>query len=577
MYHTALNRAQRPQPLKFVFVAALHVLGNMAETEPAVCAICLSAMEEEVSTLCCNHGFHTYCMNTYMEAHNLTIDDVKCPVCKQCAGDFPEGASPRDVATAAAVAAAAASAAEATAVPPGDDADATQPATDDVGTEEASTADGSGPSCFMTRPCFDAPSVFCTTCGSQAVASKCRLLSKRKGNWRCNNCNTKVVQLFRGFGSWPNMEFKGLAEEEQQAFMRSVHNDADGAKTCAKAKEFLSAHEKHETFYEFGGEFLPLSVWATRGFDATAIEAKTTPEDRSVHAVLGDCYRVKIMKGGQRGSEGSSRTENMSASKKPKIMELLQALGVNVAAAGAVPAATPAAAVTAPEPTPVATPAPPTPESEEGSDGSNESGSDSDDSDDSDSDESMSESEEKQKKKKGSKKKAKAKKSSKKTKKGGKSKKSKSSKSKKQKAKVKAAAKAEKAKAKLEQEKAKAAEEKRVEKEKAVADKERAAKGKATMTLATQMVSKLTGPMNSLSCAMAKPECSHLPELVSQSARTQLQSLSSMHRLAQNALTDSSVELPIAGMKELTKMLSEAKKTEVLINQMLSTMTRLVG
>ena len=53
-------------------------------------------------------------------------------------------------------------------------------------------------------------------------------------------------------------------------------------------------------YYMNGGEFLPLSVWATRGFDANVIKEKIAPEDCREHPVLGTTYRVKILSMGDR-------------------------------------------------------------------------------------------------------------------------------------------------------------------------------------------------------------------------------------------------------------------------------------
>lgn len=67
-----------------------------------------------------------------------------------------------------------------------------------------------------------------------------------------------------------------------------------------------------EEFYE-GGEFLPLSVWETRGFPKAEIEARTDEKDKKIHPVVGLCYRVKILSQGQRGVRGAKRGSRATA------------------------------------------------------------------------------------------------------------------------------------------------------------------------------------------------------------------------------------------------------------------------
>ena len=51
-------------------------------------------------------------------------------------------------------------------------------------------------------------------------------------------------------------------------------------------------YERHETTYQEGGTFEPLSVWSKRGYDVTAIEHHKRQEETMTHPVLGLVYRV---------------------------------------------------------------------------------------------------------------------------------------------------------------------------------------------------------------------------------------------------------------------------------------------
>jgi hypothetical protein len=94
-------------------------------------------------------------------------------------------------------------------------------------------------------------------------------------------------------------------------FYREVANFS-GA-DAAKRIETLIGVEEHNEFYEDAGEFLPLSVWTNRGFDAERIKENTPLCDVREDRVLGTCYRVKILKKGNAGHRGARRESKASA------------------------------------------------------------------------------------------------------------------------------------------------------------------------------------------------------------------------------------------------------------------------
>ena len=72
----------------------------------------------------------------------------------------------------------------------------------------------------------------------------------------------------------------------------------------------MTVVEEHVEYYDDGGEFLPLSVWATRGFN---VDINTVPpQDKKMHPVLGETYRISILKSGHRGSRGGNKTDTLS-------------------------------------------------------------------------------------------------------------------------------------------------------------------------------------------------------------------------------------------------------------------------
>ena len=107
-----------------------------------------------------------------------------------------------------------------------------------------------------------------------------RVRSKTAQTYRCNKCNVKVVQLSRIFGSFPPPSMGSIPKDDVEAFFK----DSSGmtpADTKARYTEMVSRYEVAEEFFACDGEFLPLSVWRTRGFDSDR-----TLYDQSLREVL---------------------------------------------------------------------------------------------------------------------------------------------------------------------------------------------------------------------------------------------------------------------------------------------------
>jgi hypothetical protein len=102
-----------------------------------------------------------------------------------------------------------------------------------------------------------------------------------------------------------------VCEDQQAAFYKDTAN-LNAAVSNERLIE-LTTKEEHGEFYEDAGEWLPLAAWAHRGFDADAIRDKSRPEDRKQHPVLGDTYRVAILKNGWRGSKTVGKTDKLAA------------------------------------------------------------------------------------------------------------------------------------------------------------------------------------------------------------------------------------------------------------------------
>ena len=112
--------------------------------------------------------------------------------------------------------------------------------------------------------------------------------------FKCKVCNTRCTQLSNICGSWPSQEFKGLNELEQQMF----YQQAKGKSTKKELEAFIvdTYARKKISSKSVGkqGEFLPLSVWAQRGYDPERIRNFSKAEDVDTDPQQGLTYRVCI-------------------------------------------------------------------------------------------------------------------------------------------------------------------------------------------------------------------------------------------------------------------------------------------
>ena len=92
------------------------------------------------------------------------------------------------------------------------------------------------------------------------------------------------------FGRWPTPAFKKLSDEAQVDFWKE-ESTAGSDMVVDLVNKVTEQRVMHEKDLQ-RGEYLPLSVWANKGFDAKKIEAECT--DTEVHPVLGLTYRLDL-------------------------------------------------------------------------------------------------------------------------------------------------------------------------------------------------------------------------------------------------------------------------------------------
>ena len=163
----------------------------------------------------------------------------------------------------------------------------------------------SGNAIGISAPRFPKSEYRCSLCAGPLLNLKCRLVSKTAKKWKCSVCASKITQLHDVFGSWPTVEFKSMSNEEQTKFFKDCSAFRKRDDLAQFAKTVFETFTVEAKVYYHGGEFLPLTVWETRGFDSRLIEAASDPSDVMEHPVLGITYRVSIVSTGLKGETGT--------------------------------------------------------------------------------------------------------------------------------------------------------------------------------------------------------------------------------------------------------------------------------
>ena len=119
-------------------------------------------------------------------------------------------------------------------------------------------------------------------------------MRKTPPQFMCSVCNTKTTMLNRMFGTWPLPEFRDLQPDVQQSFWQSRANDKEALKRSVQ--DILVSRLVETELAKQEGPFLPLSVWASQGYNVQDIAARAKNKE---HPVLGLTYQVKIKTTGE--------------------------------------------------------------------------------------------------------------------------------------------------------------------------------------------------------------------------------------------------------------------------------------
>ena len=310
-------------------------LGDVGQT----CDICSGGLNDcdAKQGLMCGHMFHKFCIDSYLEARPEwdVLGDVVCPKCSQSAKDFEGSSCGLDAAQSAG--ALEISGSQVDSGPPTQrEIEVASGASSQPGAASGTSSRdevASGPSSHQAPPLKAAASfpfiaakerlepglVFCEDCGNKCELVRCRLLSKKRSTWRCCSCSSKCVMLSKIHGTWPSDAFKALPVTAKQEFMKEADNTMRGLKVAYERT--LKSYGRDERYFEEQGAYLPLSVWAKKGFNTKNIEERSDPSDIAEDRVLGRVFRVRLMLTGKRAVAGTSQEEQLGASKRFRTLD----------------------------------------------------------------------------------------------------------------------------------------------------------------------------------------------------------------------------------------------------------------
>ena len=159
------------------------------------------------------------------------------------------------------------------------------------------------PTC-STAP-SEAPQLLqCDLCGSCVSRDLARVHSKKAETYKCGKCSSVMTALYRRPGGLPSDKL--WSTEKRNEFWQTMQTQHNAASMDEVTNRFTqSEFKKDESHYDNSGEFLPLSVWAQRGFNTESIETNSSDSNIRFDPVLGKIYRVVIQSSGHRGAHGT--------------------------------------------------------------------------------------------------------------------------------------------------------------------------------------------------------------------------------------------------------------------------------
>ena len=135
----------------------------------------------------------------------------------------------------------------------------------------------------------------CQDCDEPTKMSRCRVMSRTKGTFRCHMCHATRTTMYRSLGAGWGKPLKCIPRPVRTGLFQFAKETSSVDAIVESMTFMLERAQYWEQRFNNDGEFLPLGVWRTLGFDAAHIEKNSLPEDVMEHHVLGKVYRAQSL------------------------------------------------------------------------------------------------------------------------------------------------------------------------------------------------------------------------------------------------------------------------------------------
>ncbi len=133
-------------------------------------------------------------------------------------------------------------------------------------------------------------------------------MSKQRQTYRCTGCSSKITILSR-VNMWPPAV--SIPAESLSEWLAQCASNKRALIACMR--DLLQNYEEKERYWDYSGEWQPLSVWKSRGYDAARLEAATPAQHIRDDEVHGTVYFVKTLVEGERAKQGTRRVQERRA------------------------------------------------------------------------------------------------------------------------------------------------------------------------------------------------------------------------------------------------------------------------
>ncbi|CAL1142417.1 unnamed protein product [Cladocopium goreaui] len=161
---------------------------------------------------------------------------------------------------------------------------------------------------------------YCSTCKAHVDPAPEKLVFKKGHHqWQCRTCHNVTTLLYKRMDMKNLQGWKDLSEAQVQRFYQEAGKClALGQRSCfGKIQgcliDCVTQSEVHRQETNVKGEFLPLSVWASKGYNTEAIEAKA---EKRKSDMFGWVYRVNVLSINYSHIEEECRQRVLQATRK---------------------------------------------------------------------------------------------------------------------------------------------------------------------------------------------------------------------------------------------------------------------